>query len=99
VTDLADHIAATPLIDQHMHGCWLAAGDRQRFENGLNEPHHLSAALWRNGIHRVLSVRPTPSGWSTLSAATTRHASIGWAVEERSGNDIDDSHAGVCGCF
>ena len=34
---LADHIAAVPLIDQHMHGCWLAAGDRQRFENGLNE--------------------------------------------------------------
>jgi len=23
---LADHIAAVPLIDQHMHGCWLAAG-------------------------------------------------------------------------
>ncbi|MGZ4562361.1 MAG: amidohydrolase family protein [Mycobacterium sp.] len=26
-----------PLIDQHVHGCWLVAGDRQRFENALNE--------------------------------------------------------------
>ena len=34
---LADHIAGVPLIDQHAHGCWLEAGDRQRFENGLNE--------------------------------------------------------------
>jgi predicted TIM-barrel fold metal-dependent hydrolase len=34
---LARHIAEVPLIDQHVHGCWLTAGDRQRFENGLNE--------------------------------------------------------------
>lgn len=34
---LAQHIAEVPLIDQHMHGCWLTAGDRKRFENGLNE--------------------------------------------------------------
>jgi uncharacterized protein len=25
------------LIDQHVHGCWLTAGDRARFENALNE--------------------------------------------------------------
>jgi len=37
VEALADHIAAVPLIDQHVHGCWLTVGDRQRFENGLNE--------------------------------------------------------------
>lgn len=34
---LARHIADVPLIDQHVHGCWLTTGDRQRFENGLNE--------------------------------------------------------------
>ena len=34
---LARHIAEVPLIDQHVHGCWLTAGDRKRFENGLNE--------------------------------------------------------------
>ena len=37
MTSLADHIAGVPLIDQHVHGCWLEAGDRHRFENGLNE--------------------------------------------------------------
>ena len=26
-----------PLIDHHVHGCWLKSGDRARFENGLNE--------------------------------------------------------------
>src|SRR5581483_10691561 len=36
-TALAQHIAGVPLIDQHVHGCWLTAGDRQRFENALNE--------------------------------------------------------------
>lgn len=34
---LARHIADVPLIDQHVHGCWLTAGDRRRFENALNE--------------------------------------------------------------
>jgi hypothetical protein len=37
VTALADHIAGVPLIDQHAHGCWPEAGDRHRFDNGLNE--------------------------------------------------------------
>src|ERR1700756_4362665 len=36
-SDLAQHIGEGPLIDQHVHGCWLTAGDRQRFENALNE--------------------------------------------------------------
>ncbi len=34
---LAQHIDEVTLIDQHVHGCWLASGDRQRFENALNE--------------------------------------------------------------
>src|ERR1700756_3411329 len=34
---LAQHIDEVALIDQHVHGCWLAAGDRRRFENALNE--------------------------------------------------------------
>ncbi len=37
VSALTRHIAEVPLIDQHMHGCWLTAGDRRRFENALNE--------------------------------------------------------------
>ncbi|WP_297772714.1 amidohydrolase family protein [Mycobacterium sp.] len=35
--DLAEHIGGVSLIDQHVHGCWLTAGERQRFENALNE--------------------------------------------------------------
>ncbi len=34
---LAQHIEGVALIDQHAHGCWLTPGDRQRFENALNE--------------------------------------------------------------
>lgn len=34
---LAEHIGASALIDQHVHGCWLEPGDRSRFENALNE--------------------------------------------------------------
>ncbi|OMC49153.1 amidohydrolase family protein [Mycobacterium sp. IS-1264] len=36
-SDLAQQIGQVPLIDQHVHGCWLAPGDRARFENALNE--------------------------------------------------------------
>lgn len=34
---LADHLARVRLVDQHVHGCWLTAGDRQRFVDALNE--------------------------------------------------------------
>ena len=37
VSALASHIDSVALIDHHVHGCWLRAGDRHRFENGLNE--------------------------------------------------------------
>ncbi|MEE6177388.1 amidohydrolase family protein [Mycobacterium sp. 050134] len=37
MTDLARHIDGVALIDQHVHGCWVETGDRQRFENALNE--------------------------------------------------------------
>lgn len=34
---LAQHVGEVALVDQHVHGCWLAPGDRRRFENALNE--------------------------------------------------------------
>ncbi|MGK2880017.1 MAG: amidohydrolase family protein [Mycobacterium sp.] len=34
---LAQRAAETPLVDHHVHGCWLVEGDRGRFESGLNE--------------------------------------------------------------
>jgi uncharacterized protein len=35
--ELAEHVENVPLVDHHVHGCWLQATDRARFENGLNE--------------------------------------------------------------
>jgi hypothetical protein len=34
---LAEHIDNVPLVDHHVHGCWMRSPDRRRFENGLNE--------------------------------------------------------------
>ena len=34
---LAQRIGEVALIDQHVHGCWLQAPGRHRFENALNE--------------------------------------------------------------
>jgi uncharacterized protein len=54
VAALADHIAGVPLIDQHMHGCWLTAGDRRRFENGLNEANTEPLADFDSGFDSQL---------------------------------------------
>jgi uncharacterized protein len=34
---LAEHVSNVWLVDHHVHGCWTAPGDRQRFANALNE--------------------------------------------------------------
>jgi uncharacterized protein len=34
---LAEHVSQVRLVDHHVHGCWLATGDRRRFGNALNE--------------------------------------------------------------
>jgi predicted TIM-barrel fold metal-dependent hydrolase len=54
VAALADQIAGVPLIDQHMHGCWLTAGDRQRFENSLNEANTEPLADFDSGFDSQL---------------------------------------------
>ncbi|OBI41517.1 amidohydrolase [Mycobacterium kyorinense] len=51
---LARQIAEVPLIDQHVHGCWLAAGDRRRFENGLNEANTEPLADFDSGFDSQL---------------------------------------------
>jgi len=37
LSNLAEHIENVPLVDHHVHGCWLGSPTRARFENGLNE--------------------------------------------------------------
>jgi uncharacterized protein len=54
VPALAEHIAGVPLIDQHAHGCWLAAGDRRRFENALNEANTEPLADFDSGFDTQL---------------------------------------------
>ncbi len=54
VAALAEHIAGVRLIDQHMHGCWLTAGDRPRFENALNEANTEKLAHFDSGFDTQL---------------------------------------------
>jgi uncharacterized protein len=53
---LARHIATVPLIDQHVHGCWLTTGDRQRFENRLNEANTEPLAEFDSGFDTQLGI-------------------------------------------
>jgi predicted TIM-barrel fold metal-dependent hydrolase len=54
MTALAEHIAGVRLVDQHMHGCWVAAGDRRRFENALNEANTEPLAEFDSGFDTQL---------------------------------------------
>ncbi len=54
VPELARHISEVTLIDQHVHGCWLTAGDRRRFENGLNEANTEPLADFDSGFDSQL---------------------------------------------
>ena len=51
---LAQHIGDVALIDQHVHGCWLAPGDRRRFENALNEANTAPLAELDSGFDSQL---------------------------------------------
>ena len=51
---LAEHIANVPLIDHHVHGCWLHSGNRQRFENRLNEANVDRLAAFDSGFDTQL---------------------------------------------
>ncbi|OBK24162.1 amidohydrolase [Mycobacterium asiaticum] len=51
---LAEHINQVTLIDQHVHGCWINAGDRRRFENALNEANTEPLAEFDSGFDSQL---------------------------------------------
>jgi uncharacterized protein len=54
ISALAQRIDEVTLIDQHAHGCWLAAGDRRRFENALNEANTEPLADFDSGFDSQL---------------------------------------------
>ncbi len=51
---LTQHIRQVALIDQHVHGCWLTAGDPRRFENALNEANTQPLANFDSGFDTQL---------------------------------------------
>ncbi len=54
ISALAQRVDEVALIDQHAHGCWLAAGDRRRFENALNEANTEPLADFDSGFDSQL---------------------------------------------
>jgi predicted TIM-barrel fold metal-dependent hydrolase len=55
-TALGEHIDGLPLIDHHVHGCWVEAGGRSRFENGLNEANTERVAEFDSAFDSQLGV-------------------------------------------
>jgi predicted TIM-barrel fold metal-dependent hydrolase len=51
---LAEHIGQLRLVDHHVHGCWVAEGDRRRFENALNEANTDAIAEFDSGFDTQL---------------------------------------------
>jgi uncharacterized protein len=54
VTALAEHVDQLRLVDHHVHGCWVDAGDRKRFENALNEANTDAIAEFDSGFDTQL---------------------------------------------
>ena len=71
---LAEHVDHVPLIDHHVHGCWLAPGDRARFENGLNEANTEPLADFDSAFDTQIgfAVRTTVRPYSTCRGTSTR---------------------------
>lgn len=51
---LTEYIAGLELVDNHLHGFWLDATDRRRFENGLNEANTEPLADFDSGFDTQL---------------------------------------------
>jgi len=75
---LAEHIENVPLVDHHVHGCWLQAPDRAQFENGLNEANTQPLAGFDSAFDTQLgfAVRAYCSPTLVLLA-------LDWADEDR----------------
>jgi uncharacterized protein len=54
VSALAEHVGRLPLVDHHVHGCWIDEGDRRRFENALNEANTEPIADFDSGFDTQL---------------------------------------------
>ena len=52
--ELGERIDALDLVDNHVHGYWLAEGSRRGFENGLNEANTAPLAEFDSGFDTQL---------------------------------------------
>lgn len=52
--DLIEHLRTLPLVDHHVHGCWLTGGPRARFDNGLNEANTQPLPDWDSAFDSQL---------------------------------------------
>ncbi|MGE0220332.1 amidohydrolase family protein [Mycolicibacterium sp.] len=51
---LREYVESLPLVDHHVHGCWLDPVDRSRFENALNEANTEALAAFDSAFDTQL---------------------------------------------
>lgn len=82
---LAQHIGDVALIDQHAHGCWLATGERERFENALNEAN--TAPIAHSGFDSQLGFAVRAHCAPVLGLPPHADADAYWERRSRVGDD------------
>ncbi len=70
--DIAEHVDALTLIDNHVHGYWLDAPDRRRFDSALNEANTEPLADFDSGFDTQLGF--AIRAWCTPLLGLPRHA-------------------------
>lgn len=86
-SDLAQHIRRVALIDQHVHGCWVTAGDRRRFENALNEANTEPLAEFDSGFDTQLGFAVRNHCAPLLGLPRHIEAQKYWEARSRLGED------------
>lgn len=76
---LREHVAAVPLIDHHVHGCWLDPVGRSRFENALNEANTEPLAAFDSAFDTQLGFAVRAHCAPTLGLARHADADAYWA--------------------
>ncbi|MBX7434693.1 amidohydrolase family protein [Mycobacterium sp. Y57] len=76
---LREHIEAVPLVDHHVHGCWLAPRDRRGFENALNEANTEPLAAFDSAFDTQLGFAVRAHCAPALGLARHADADTYWA--------------------
>lgn len=79
MTALRDHIETVPLVDHHVHGCWLERPDRPRFENALNEANIEPLADFDSAFDTQLGFAVRAHCATTIGLDRHADADVYWA--------------------